>query len=289
MKRILREHTVPLDRRYQVTEPVAEVELGETFVVETINFRTPIVRTPADANPPQYREREETGPIFVKGVATGDVLAVAIEDIRIEGHASGAAVEQGGPGTFMEVREGRVHLPGGLWAPVHFMIGDIYVTPARPCANPHDNGGNMDVRDVCAGHSLLLRAQRDGGLLVLGDVHAAQGDGELSICAAECAAEVTLTITKDETYLPERPMVVKPGGVAFIASRPDYADAARLACEDAAKVLSRVRVCTEAQARLYATTVGHLRNGGVWMMLLEAAGPPPTVFLDVPLPAGGLG
>ena len=57
MKRITRDNTVPMDRRYRVLEPVAEVELGETFVVETINFRTPIVRTPDDANPETYRER----------------------------------------------------------------------------------------------------------------------------------------------------------------------------------------------------------------------------------------
>ena len=29
---------------------------------------TPVIRTPADANPAVYREREETGPIFVRGI-----------------------------------------------------------------------------------------------------------------------------------------------------------------------------------------------------------------------------
>ena len=42
MRRISRHHTVPPSRRYRVREPVAEVGLGEIFVVETINFRTPI-------------------------------------------------------------------------------------------------------------------------------------------------------------------------------------------------------------------------------------------------------
>jgi len=52
------------------------VQLGETFVVETVSFRTPIIRTPEDANPVQYREREETWPVFVKGVEPGDMLAM---------------------------------------------------------------------------------------------------------------------------------------------------------------------------------------------------------------------
>ena len=285
MKRVSRDHTVPCDKRYKVFEPVAEVDLDETFVVETINFRTPIIRTAADVAPAQYREREETGPIFVKGIAAGDVLAVHVELIRIEGHASGAAADETGRGSFLEVADDKVHFPGGLWAPTHFMVGDIYVTPDRwPGSNPHDNGGNMDVRDVCAGHALLLRAWMDGGLLVLGDVHACQGDGELSVCAAECAAEVTVRITKDQTYLPLRPMVAKPGGIACIASRGDYAEACELACADAAEIVCRLKGCTRGEAALYVKTVGHLRNGGIWMMMGEPNPDcPPTVCLDVPV------
>ena len=59
MKRITRDHTVSVQSRHEVREPVAEVELGERFIVETINFRTPIVRTVEDANPAKYRERED--------------------------------------------------------------------------------------------------------------------------------------------------------------------------------------------------------------------------------------
>jgi acetamidase/formamidase len=89
MQRITRDHTVPVRSRYRVLEPVAEVELDHSFVVETINFRTPVIQTPEDANPPVYREREETGPIYVKGIAQGDVLAIHVEDIQPVGHASG--------------------------------------------------------------------------------------------------------------------------------------------------------------------------------------------------------
>jgi acetamidase/formamidase len=82
MKVVTRDKTVPVQRRYQVREPAVEVALGESFIVETMNFRTPVIRTPEDANPKAFREREETGPIYVKGVAPGDVIAVHIEDIQ---------------------------------------------------------------------------------------------------------------------------------------------------------------------------------------------------------------
>lgn len=265
MQRITREHTVSVRQRYRVREPVAEVSLGETFVVETSNFRTPIIRTPADANPEVYREREETGPLYVRGIAPGDVLAIHIEAIRPEGHASGGWWDDPKINAFLRVEEGRVHFPGGLWAPQRMMIGDIYVTPEGwPPGNPWDNGGNMDFKDIAPGHTLLLRAALPGGLLVLGDVHAAQGDGEMLGLAAECAAEVTLRITKDDTYLPERPTVLKRGSFVSIACRPSFGEARDLAARDAARLLARIHGCTEAEAYLYVTTVGDLRNGAVW-------------------------
>ena len=284
MRRITRDKIVPLDKRYQVREPVAAVELGETFIVETINFRTPIIRTPADANPDVYRERQETGPIHVNGIEPGDVLAIHIEDIRPEGHASGGWWDEPEVNSFLKIADNQVHFPGGLRAPMRMMIGDIYVTPVGEVGgNPWDNGGNMDFKDVCAPHTLLLRAQLPGGLLVLGDLHAAQGDGEVLGLGAECAGEVTLRISKDRTYLPERPTVVKAGSFVSIAARCDYAEAMKLASDDAAKILSRLSGCTEAEAYLYVTTVGDLRNGAAWVLTHGEHRTPVTVGLEVPL------
>jgi len=265
MRRITRDHTVPGGKRYRVREPVAEVQLGETFVVETINEPTPIIRTPEDVNPAQLRGREETGPIFVKGIEPGDVLAIHIEAIEPVGHAKGGPWDE--PGSFLEIRDGKVHFPGGLWAPLRMMIGDIYITPSGPVpGNPWDNGGNMDFKDIAPGNALHLKAELEGGLLVLGDVHAVQGDGEILGLGAECAADVTLRITKEERFLSDRPLVKKPNSFVAIACRRDYAEARDLAARDAAKVLARLRGCTEKEAFLYVTTVGDLRNGAVWSM-----------------------
>ena len=230
MKRITRDNTVPQSLRHKVREPVAEVELGEIFVVETINFRTPVIRTPEDANPAEYHEREETGPIFVKGVEPGDVMAIHIEDIQPEGHASGGWWQDPKENSFLEIADGRVHFPGNLRAPLRMMIGDIRVQPTGGVANPWDNGGNMDFKDISSNNTLMLRAELPGGLLVLGDLHAVQGDGE---------------------------------------------------------ILAHLKGCTEEEAFLYVTTVGDLRNGGVWMMgkkIPDGLQPIPlTVGVEVPL------
>jgi amidase len=250
-----------------VSQPVGEVELGETFIVETINFRTPIIRTVEDANPATYREREETGPIYVKGINPGDVLRIQIENITPEGHASGGWWSDPQENSFLKLENDRVHFPGGLSVPQHMMIGDIYVTPdGWPGGNPWDNGGNMDFKDIASGNTLLLKAILPGGLLVLGDCHAAQGDGELLGLAAECAAEVTLTVTKETNIPVERPTSLKPASFVSLACRKDYAEARDLAVDDAKKLLAHLAGCTEEEAFLFVTTVGDLRNGAVWSM-----------------------
>lgn len=282
MIRVTRDHTVPVQRRYQVREPVAEVDLGESFLVETINFRTPVIRTSEDANPTEYREREETGPIFVKGIRPGDVLAIHIESIRPEGHASGGWWRKPEENSLLEIRDGRVLFPGGLSSPLEMMIGDIYITPEGAVGgNPWDNGGNMDFKDIRAGNALLLRADLPGGLLVLGDLHAAQGDGEILGLGAECAGEVQLRITRDEMFLPDRPTVVKEHSFVSLACRQSYAEARDLAVDDAKRILARLTGCTEQEAYLYVATVGDLRNGAVWPMGKNDL--PLTVGVEVPL------
>lgn len=269
MRRIGREHTVPPKIRHKVRDPVASVSLGETFVVETINFCTPIIRTLEDANPADYREREETGPIHIEGIDVGDVLAIEILDIQPEGHAAGGPSDASDTRSFLEIRDGRVHFPGSLWAPQQMMIGDIRVQPAQDEGNPWDYGGNMDFKDIAPGSTLLLKAQLAGGLLVLGDVHAAQGDGEIEGVGAECAAEVTLRITKETVWPIVRPTVRKPHSFVSIACRggeSGYSDARDLAVEDATRILAALARCSESEARLFVRTVGDLRNGAVWAM-----------------------
>jgi formamidase len=58
---------------------------------------------------------------------------------------------------------------------------------------PRENGGNMDVQQMQIGTTLLLPCFVDGCGLFVGDVHYAQGDGEVSGTAIEMGAVVTVT------------------------------------------------------------------------------------------------
>ncbi len=57
---------------------------------------------------------------------------------------------------------------------------------------PRENGGNMDVKQMQVGTTLLLPCFIDGCGLFVGDVHYAQGDGEVSGTAIEMGATVTV-------------------------------------------------------------------------------------------------
>jgi formamidase len=57
---------------------------------------------------------------------------------------------------------------------------------------PRENGGNMDIQQMQVGTTLLLPCFVDGCGLFVGDVHYAQGDGEVSGTAIEMGAVVTV-------------------------------------------------------------------------------------------------
>ena len=57
---------------------------------------------------------------------------------------------------------------------------------------PRENGGNMDVKQMVVGTTLLLPCFIDGCGLFVGDVHYAQGDGEVAGTAIETGAKVTV-------------------------------------------------------------------------------------------------
>ena len=59
---------------------------------------------------------------------------------------------------------------------------------------PRENGGNIDVRDLVAGSRLFLPVHAPGALLSIGDLHFAQGDGEVCISAIETGGSATVRV-----------------------------------------------------------------------------------------------
>jgi formamidase len=59
---------------------------------------------------------------------------------------------------------------------------------------PRENGGNMDIRDLGPGARLWIPVHVAGALLSVGDLHFAQGDGEVCISAIETGGSATMRV-----------------------------------------------------------------------------------------------
>lgn len=146
-----------------------------------------------------------TGPIWIEGAEPGDVLEVDVLATRHAGWGWSSIVEGLGflkerfrePYLFHWYLEGestRSLAPAVV--PLRPFLGVMGVARAedgsfrtRP---PGPFGGNLDVRELCAGSTLYLPVFSAGALFSCGDGHAAQGDGEVCINGIECPLDVTL-------------------------------------------------------------------------------------------------
>jgi len=92
-------------------------------------------------------------------------------------------------------------------------------------APPREHGGNMDIRYLGVGVTIYLPCFVAGCGLAIGDVHFAQGDGEVSGTAIEMDADVTVTtrVIKDGPGLSRGPHYEGPARLLDIPSRRFYA------------------------------------------------------------------
>ena len=77
---------------------------------------------------------------------------------------------------------------------------------------PRELGGNIDIRQLVAGSRPLLPVSVPGALLSAGDLHFAQGDGEVCGTAIEVAGAVTVRVglDKDPVWRPRYPAYETP-------------------------------------------------------------------------------
>ncbi len=146
-----------------------------------------------------------TGPIWIEGAEPGDVLQIDVLATRHAGWGWSSVVEGLGflkdrfkdPYLFHWLLEGeQTRSLEPAIVPVRPFLGVMGVARAgdgvfrtRP---PGPFGGNLDVRELCAGSALYLPVYNAGALFSCGDGHAAQGDGEVCINGIECPLDVTL-------------------------------------------------------------------------------------------------
>jgi acetamidase/formamidase len=192
-----------------------------------------------------------TGPIWIEGAEPGDVLEIEVLATRHCGWGWSSVVSGLGflkdrfrePYLFHWQLEGestRSLFPATV--PLRPFLGVMGVARAeegpfrtRP---PGPFGGNLDVRELCAGSRLYLPVFNRGALFSCGDGHAAQGDGEVCINGIECPLDATLRFHLHKIQPLAGPLVESSEAVAHdscsdswvvVESGTDLAEAARAA------------------------------------------------------------
>ncbi len=193
-----------------------------------------------------------TGPIAVSNAAPGDTLEIEVLEVKHKGWGWSSVIPGLGflkdrftdPFLFHWTLE--EHLSRSLFpalVPLRPFLGVMGVAPAeagefrtRP---PGCFGGNMDVRELCAGSKLYLPVFNAGALFSAGDAHAAQGDGEVCINGIECTAEATLRFHLHKHRALSAPIIESTD-----TGLPDCAPASWIVIESAEDAIAAARAAT---------------------------------------------
>jgi len=211
-------HTIHKDRHHfgwdNSIEPVLSVGPGETVEISTVDSSggqlTPDSTVNDLATLSFDKVNPVTGPIFIEGAAPGDAVALTFLDLKPSGWGWTANIPGFGlladqfPDPALHVwsydaasLSPAAYGPGGR-LPLKPMIGTVGLAPAESGVHsvvpPRRMGGNMDIRDNGIGTTLYLPVEVEGGLLSLGDTHAAQGDGEICGTALESPMDVAVKV-----------------------------------------------------------------------------------------------
>jgi formamidase len=195
-------------------EPVLSVAPGQTVEIQTIDSSGGQLgpsSTLDDLNALSFdKVNPVTGPIYVEGAQPGDAVAITFLDFKPSGWGWTANIPGFGlladqfPDPALHIwRYDTVSMapamygPGGK-VPLKPFAGTVGLAMAEPghhsVVPPRRVGGNLDIRDNAVGTTLYLPVEVAGGLLSLGDTHAAQGDGEICGTAIESPMDVAIRV-----------------------------------------------------------------------------------------------
>ena len=207
------EHTLSAEPTHSVWDrslkPRLRIEPGDEVQIECVDASGRQVRPGMTAAQFLKIDRNRihalTGPIWIEGAEPGDVLEIEVLATRHSGWGWSSVIEGLGflKDRFREPTLFHWQLDGETSAslapavvPLRPFLGVMGVARAEDGAfrtrPPGPFGGNLDVRELCAGSRLYLPVFNRGALFSCGDGHAAQGDGEVCINGIECPLDVTL-------------------------------------------------------------------------------------------------
>jgi amidase len=215
-----------------------------------------------------------TGPLWVEGAMPGDTLEVKVHriDCLKKGFFCLPNSGEAGINTMngQEYVEFAMSKPGvlteiatGRRFPANPMIGVIGTASKgeKPWYSTEcgDHGGNMDNNAVKAGVTVFLPVFTEGGLLGMGDVHAAMGDGEVFGQGVEIEADIEVTVTLHKDMKIKRPYTRFENVIATMAAGNSLDEAAKLCIEDLKTLLMSIYDLNPLDAAMAMALYGDLK------------------------------
>jgi acetamidase/formamidase len=295
-------------------QPVLKIASGDTVQVETMLAggldRLKLAGVP-DAEIPQSLKDVDravtdrgpgvhplTGPIYVNGALPGDTLEVHILALEFL-HPYGVTGFRPGGGTLPEQfpyarfkripvdsKTGMAEFAPGIRLKLAPFWGTIGVAPAagiyrQSSTAPDSNGGNLDNKELVAGSILYLPVQAPGGLISIGDGHALQGDGEVTLTALETSLRGSVQIFVRKGSSIRWPRAETPTHFITMGLNTDLDEAARMATREMIEFLVSTRHLSRDDAYILCSLGVDLRvtqlvdqTKGVHAML------PKSIFVD---------
>ena len=215
-----------------------------------------------------------TGPVSVKGAQPGDALKIEIMDVQVTRAWSVWLPDFGGLGKrtkALRVKEtllknGRAFINDTLSVPIKPMIGCIGVAPAEGKGSTfmpaYPFGGNMDLREMSPGTTLYLPVFVAGGLLSMGDLHAAMGTAEPTWVSLEAAGSATLKISLEKQMKLNYPRLRVGSSTYCVGMGETLEKAHQVALDEAFDLLVRDKGLEPFDAYAYASACVDMRLGG---------------------------
>ncbi len=217
-----------------------------------------------------------TGPVWIEGAEPGDLLEVKIVSFEFL-HPYGVSGFIPGSGTLPEdfpyttfklvrfnAREGTAQFAPGITLKLAPFFGSIGVAPSPLVGRissgpPGSHTGNLDNKELVAGSTLYIPVHVPGALLSMGDGHAMQGDGEVTLTALETSLRGTVQVTLRKGKRLNWPRAETPTHYIAMGLHTDLDEAARLATREMIDFLVTEKAMTRDDAYILCSLAMDLR------------------------------
>jgi amidase len=236
-------------------KPVLYISPGDTIYTESIDAEG------LDKQGKKVTERNGgnplTGPFYINGAEEGDILVITLIDVSLN-RPGASSFESFVPRSLPEdiinqfkdqykpfyweldlkKMTGSPKLKTGhlknFYIDLHPFLGDVGIAPKDSAITTDDAGpygGNLDFSRLTTASKLYVPVFHKGALLLLGDGHAAQGDGEINLAALETSMKFAFTVQliKNPKIKPDFPRIEDKTYIMAVGLHPSLDSALKIA------------------------------------------------------------